>query len=141
VSLPRFHSGGWQSREPHADPEAIAQIVASAPVQLPDEYLSLFRAGNGGEGPLALDPEWFRLWRAEDVLALNRDYGVPENVPGLFGFGSNGVGELLAFDMRQGPPWKIVMVPFICMDGEDIKAVAEDFTEFLQAIGRDLRSE
>lgn len=93
-------------------------------------------SSNGGGGPLAVQPGWFQLWPAEQVLALNRDYGVRDDLPFLFGFGSNGGGELLAFDTRLGPPWKVAMVPFIGMNEGDIAGVTEDFALFLQATGR-----
>lgn len=133
-----FGLDGWQYREAPADPNAVAALSAAAPIELPDEYLSLLRVSNGGGGPLEVEPGWFHLWSAQEVVAANREYEVQERVPGLFGFGSNGGGELLAFDARQGPPWKIVMVPFIGMDESAIMQVAEDFSEFLRATGREM---
>lgn len=62
-----------------------------------------------------MDPGWFQLWPAEKVIEYNNSYKVAENVPGFFGFGSSGGGEMLAFDMRGGKPRKVVMIPFIVM--------------------------
>ena len=84
-----------QHRESPADPAAIAALLTACPIDLPAEYLAPFAFSNGGGGPLAVEPGWFQLWPAEDVLALNRDYGVQQQLPSLFGFGSNGGGELL----------------------------------------------
>lgn len=102
----------------------------------PGYYLSLLRLSNGGGGPLGVEPGWFQLWPAEEILSLNLDYEVGKYVPGLLGFGSNGGGELLAFDTWRGPPWKIVMIPCVGVGEGDIVEVAEDFAEFLQATGR-----
>src|SRR5947209_6466533 len=86
---------GWQHREPPASATALRELAEAAPVPLPDEYAALLRFSNGGEGQLAVEPGWFQLWSAEEVLELNRDYGVNEFLPGFFGFGSSGGGELL----------------------------------------------
>lgn len=129
---------GWQYRQPPATPDAVAALSAEAGVELPEEYLSLLLLSNGGGGPLGVEPGWFQLWPVEEVLSLNRGYEVQENVPGLFGFGSNGGGELLAFDTRKGLPWRIVMVPFIPMEVDEIIEIAEDFAHFLRATGQEL---
>ena len=107
---------GWQHREPPASAAALRDLAEAAPVPLPEEYAALLRFSNGGEGQLAVEPGWFQLWPVEEVLELNRAYGVNEFLPGFFGFGSSGGGELLALDLRSGPPFRVVMVPFIPMD-------------------------
>ena len=61
---------------------------------------------------------------------------IEEYIPGLFGFGSSGSGELLVFDTRGGKPWKIVMIPFVPMSAELTIVIAKDFEEFIRAIGR-----
>ena len=137
MTIPSFDFDGWAHREPPADAEAVAALSVASRIELPEDYLSLLRLSNGGGGPLGVEPGWFPLWPVEEVLPSNRDYEVWKSVPGLFGFGSNGGGELLAFDVRRGPPWKIVMVPFVGMGEDDIAEVAEDFAEFLQATGHD----
>jgi len=128
-----FDFEGWTYRRPPADPIAIAALSDASLVELPEAYVSLLRLSNGGGGPLSLEPGWFEFWPVQDVLPLNHGYGVREFAPGLFGFASNGGGELLAFDMRRGPPWRIVMVPFIGMKEADIIGIAADFSDFLMA--------
>jgi len=133
-----FNFEGWTRREPPAEPGAVAALPAASGIELPEDYLSLLRLSNGGEGPLGLEfPGWFQLWPVEKILDLNRGYEVHEYMPGLFGFGSNGGGELLAFDTRRGPPWTIVVVPFIGMSEEALVEIADDFSGFLQFTGRD----
>jgi hypothetical protein len=127
---------GWHTREYPASPEALESLAASAPLQLPEEYFALLRFSNGGEGELGVEPGWFQLWPAEEVLPLNRAYGVPEFLPGFFGLGSNGGGELLALDARIGPPYKVVMVPFVPMEVLEAETIAEDFLGFVRALGR-----
>jgi hypothetical protein len=125
-----------QHRKPPANPGVLEELTAASPIRLPEEYLALLRFSNGGEGELGVEPGWFQLWPAEEVLASNRDYGVPEFLPGFFGFGSNGGGELLAFDLRSSPRYEVVMVPFIPMDIAEGVTIADTFSDFLLALGR-----
>lgn len=138
MMTPAFDFEGWVIRNAPADSEAVAALCAGAGIKLPEAYLTLLRLSNGGEGPLGVEPGWFQLWPAEEVLELNRGYQVNEYVPGLFGFGSNGGGELLAFDTRRGPPWPIVMAPFIGMEEDHVDEIAKGFEEFLRVTGRDI---
>src|SRR4051794_23741397 len=89
---------GWPIRVPPASPAVLRDLASASPIALPEEYLALLGFSNGGEGNLGVEPGWFVLWPAEEVLVSNREFGVPELLPGFFGFGSNGGGELLAFD-------------------------------------------
>jgi hypothetical protein len=41
------------------------------------------------------------------VLSSNRDYGVDELLPDFFGFGSDGGGELPAFDLRSRARYEV----------------------------------
>lgn len=132
----REEPDGWQHHEPPASPEALRRLASAAPVALPLEYLDLLASSNGGEGELGVEPGWFQLWPAEEVMELNRGYCVPEFLPGFFGFGSNGGGELLAFDLRGGPPYRVTMVPFIPMDADEAVTIAENFAEFVAALGK-----
>jgi hypothetical protein len=93
------------------------------------------RESDGGEGDLAVEPGWVVFWPAAEVVTANREYHIAEFVPGLYGFGSNGGGELLAFDCRAQPPYPIVMVPFIPMDWREARQVSSSFDEFRGRIG------
>ncbi len=127
-------SAMWD-REAPASSESIRKLVADSPIELPEEYLALLLCSNGGEGELAVEPGWFQLWSAGKVVELNKEYQVEKSVPGFFGFGSSGGGELLAFDARKGKPWKVVMIPFIPMVIEHAIVIAEDFEAFVRAMG------
>lgn len=75
-------------------------------------------------------PWYFELWAIEEVDGLNRAYRIAEALPNLLPFGTNGGGELLAFD----PIGQIVMVPFISMDEEEAVVVTSSWTAFAQKI-------
>ncbi len=129
----------WYPQAP-ASRTALGTLIATCGVTLPDEYVSFLAFSNGGAGELGVEPGWFSLWPAEEVVTLNQAYGIPEWLPGFFGFGSNGGGELLAFDTRNLPPWKVVMVPFIVLDEKEAVIVTNQFATFVNAIGRRLES-
>ena len=125
------------TREPPAADEVIRELVRQAGVPLPPEYLAFLRDSNGGEGELGVQPGWFVMWRAEEVVKLNHGYEVAENVPGFFGFGSSGGGELLAFDTRGGQPYPVAAVPFIVMSPKDALPVATSFATFEALMGKE----
>ena len=97
---------------------------------LPDAYLAYLRSGGRTEGGLRIDPGWFQLWAEGEIERMNLGYHVAKYVPGYLGFGSNGGGELLAFDSTG----RIVMIPFIPMDPEHAVVVAQSWQEFEEAM-------
>ena len=126
--------GVWRFASPAAD-TAIVSLRAAAPSTLPDSYFALLRVTNGGEGDLGVGPGWFVPWPVEEVLLNNRGYQIAEFAPGLFGFGSNGGGECLAFDLRDTGAGRILMVPFIGMDLREAVVIAENFDQFALLVG------
>ncbi len=125
----------WRPEAP-ASEKSLKRLAEQVSFPLPEAYLSQLRSSNGGEGDLAIDPGWISLWRAEDVISLNSGYCVPEFVPGLWGFGSNGGGELLAFDLRGAEPYPIVRVPFIPMELSEAVRISDSFEDFRRHVGR-----
>jgi hypothetical protein len=99
---------------------------------LPDEYVRYYTGDGPKEGGLSVDPGWFQLWSPSEVEQLNRDYHVQEFVPGFFGFGSNGGGELLAFDTAG----RVFMIPFVGMSAQDARQVVGSWAEFVERIER-----
>lgn len=126
----------WNKEKP-ATPESIQKLVDNAGKELPEDYLALLSYSDGGEGILGIEPGWLQLWSSADVLEHNKGYEIEEYVPGFFGFGSSGGGELLAFDTQSGEPWKIVMIPFVPMSAKEAIVIAKNLEEFIRAIGRD----
>jgi len=127
---------GW-TRRPPASEAAIQTLIADCDFALPPDYLTFLRYSNGGEGILCIDPGWFRICPAEEVIEYNRGYCVEKYLPGYFAIGSNGGDEMLAIRMRDGSPFPVYMVPFCPMSEGDSLEVAHDFAMFLMAIGRE----
>lgn len=129
--------GMWRPAKP-AEAAAIAELVAAAPLTLPRSYLELLALSNGGEGDLAVAPGWISFWPVEDVVALNEGYEMGRYAPGMWGFGSNGGGELIAFDYRSGPPYPVVAIPFIPLDPAESISLAPSFEVLAEGIGRQM---
>lgn len=136
LDLLRDPDAAW-SREPAANQQSIKQLRAAAHDRLPATYIAFLEYSNGGEGPLGVAPGWFVIWPAEEVIEGNRGYQVDKELPGFFAFGSNGGGELFAFDARGPQPWKIVMIPFIPLQTQLAVVVAESFEQFVKAMGHE----
>lgn len=125
-------------------PDVRADDVARLEVArtgLPAAYLDFLRSAGGGEGDLGVEPGWIQFWPVEQVVDLNRSYEVELNLPGFFGFGSSGGGELFAFDMRVDGEPQVVMVPFIPMAASEARTVAPSFEELRQHFGRMLSTD
>jgi hypothetical protein len=105
---------------------------------LPSAYLEFLQSTGGGEGDLGVEPGWIQFWPAEQLIDLNRSYEVELNLPGFFGFGSNGGGELFAFDMRGDGEPQVVMVPFIPMAASEARVIAPSFEKLRRHLGRTL---
>ena len=124
----------WHAKVPSSETE-IAQLAAQAKLPLPTEYVELLRHSNGGEGPLALAPLYLQLYSAKDCIELfHNDQQLREEFPSFLFFGSNGGIELIAFDLRSGPPWPIVMIDPIA-GPESTEQIAPDAMTFIEAIG------
>jgi len=77
-------------------------------------------------GELSADPGWFELWPADQLDERNAAYKTQEFVPGFWGFGSNGGGELFAFD-SQG---SVFMIPFVPMEAKSAVKIADSWKSF-----------
>ena len=132
-----FEGREWYGAKGASD-EAIERLTAVAPVPLPESYLSLLKFSNGGEGPLPVEPCCLRLDSAEVVVQTELDGTFHEFFPGLFVIGGNGGGEVVAFDFRSGPPYRLVFFDMTNIDlPESVLPLADTFDEALHFIGRE----
>lgn len=123
---------GWLADEP-ASPDALNALRSAVPL-LPPEYLALLSRGNGSETELSVFP--FNLYLDSAEWALDYWHSGTYTMNGVFVFGGNGGGELLAFDMRQPAPWPVISFDPIDLDGS-IELVASDFSSFLKLVNLD----
>jgi hypothetical protein len=99
-------------------------------IQLPAAFLEYYAGEGPNEGSLLIDPGWFRLRPPEEISQINEEYQVTESAPGFIGFGSDGGGEMLAFDSRV----RVFMLPFVPMSPEYAILIAESWEEFASKI-------
>ena len=78
------------------------------------------------EGELTVEPEWYVLWRPEELEEFNRDYQLAEYAPGFLTFGGNGGGELLVANEAG----EVFYMPCIGMAPESAIKIANSLQEF-----------
>jgi hypothetical protein len=122
---------------PPAPAAAIAALHSAVPT-LPNSYLTFLTATNGAEGSLGVEPGWFQLWPAQEVVSLNAGYEIATYLPGFTAVGSNGGGELFVLFAPAGEVSAVYMVPAIGMAASTIILVAPTFPEFAAAFGKEL---
>jgi hypothetical protein len=116
----------WLYEEP-VSAEALRDLQA-VDERLPVAYLDLLRQGNGGEVGLRVNPFMLCLDSAEDAISSWRSGTY--TAEGVFVFGSNGGGALLAFDLRS--PGNLPVVFFDPIDPKgSMDVLATDFTGLL----------
>jgi hypothetical protein len=115
---------GWHQL-PGAPSELLARMALELGRPLPSEYLSFLRYMNGGEGFLAHG--YVRLYSADQVSSLNRDYAVQEWLPGHVLIGSDGGGTAITL----APDGAVLEVPFIPMDARYCTRRVQNWTSFL----------
>jgi hypothetical protein len=95
-------------------------------IPVPQSYLDYVKNGGRTESLTQGEPGYFMLWPIVELEKWNADYQVEKYMPGFVGFGSDGGGEMLAFD-ASGAVFKL---PFIGYDSkEDAWKVAESWSE------------
>lgn len=121
-----------------ASAEELAALIAAAPVALPESYLQLLRATNGGEGPLPVQPLWLVLYPAKEVAQIQREATFKEFFPGFFVIGGNGGGEAVAFDLRAPSSMPVVAFDMTNIDlTESVRPLAASFDGLLDLMGQD----
>ena len=94
--------------------EAVLQAISS---RMPEQIYSD-----------ELDVE-FTTWGSREMVEMNNLYDVEENLPGYFGLGSDGEGELLAIELKTGIFYAI---PFMDLTKSKKRVVARSFKELME---------
>lgn len=110
-----------------ASEQVLASLVAGVPAPLPDDYMAFLGRANGGEG--FIGDRYVQLWKAEELVEMNRAYNTAEFFPNLFFIGSDGGGEAYAFDLSRTDA-RVFEVPFVGLP-TDASAIANSFDSFL----------
>lgn len=99
-------------------------------MKFPHEFIDYLRSGAPRFGDLPSFPVYFQLWEEAELEQFNTEYEVPKYAPGFLGFGSDGGGEMFAFDEKG----RIFALPFIGMNPKDATFVCESWAEFVSRI-------
>jgi hypothetical protein len=97
---------------------------------IPEDLLRYLRSGAPLEREVRSPALRACLWPEGEIAALNESYHVHEFAPDLLAFGSDGGGEMLAFD-RFG---RVLMLPFILMDESEAVVMADSWHAFERAM-------
>jgi hypothetical protein len=73
---------------------------------------------------------WCGSGHSTRSLTLNAGYKIDEFAKGLFGFSSEGVGELYVFDLHDPQHVTVGQVPSIPLELDQHEVLAESFEEF-----------
>ncbi len=118
----------WKSveTEPYFEMQEVPEQLKAV---FPADYLEAVAEVGGREG--FLGGTYLRLYRLEELMALNFEYEVPELFPEVLMFASNGCGEAFAFPIGQS---SVVQVPLIPLASEYAEYRAMGFTEFVKML-------
>lgn len=100
------------------------------PIDLPNDYIAYLEGTGVAEGFTEGLPGYFALWHPDEIQASNRDLHVATYAPGFLGFGTDGGGELLAFDGSGA----VFMLPMIGMEPQYANRIAASWREVVQRI-------
>lgn len=125
--LNHFHNS--ISLESSLDLKVIQEIDSKLGFILPNDYKEIVKVLNGFEG--SISNSYIVFWSVNELIELNEGYGVNDFAPGIFLFGSDGGNQAYGFDVRDDE-MRIITIPFIVMDIDDIEICGEDMNEFYQ---------
>lgn len=115
------------------DDSTLARAEKSLGVKFPPDYRDIITLSDGLDE--RLPNAHLVLWSLEDVIEINgRDaYGFLESLPGLLLIGSDGGGELLAFDLRTEPA-TVVLVNAVCSSWDEISPQADSMRDLVASL-------
>ncbi|MNO85658.1 SMI1 / KNR4 family protein [compost metagenome] len=116
------------------DLQAIQKIESKFGFNLPNDYKDIVKVLNGFE--LAISISYIVFWPVDVLIELNEGYGVNEFAPGIILFGSDGGNQAFGYDLRDDE-MKIITIPFIVMDLNDIEICGKDMNDFYQYLLHD----
>jgi hypothetical protein len=106
-------------------------------IELPEGYRQHFQTAGVIEGFIDVPPGYFVLWHPDEIETINSELRVGEYAPGFLGFGGDGGGEMLAFDMSGA----VYMLPMIGMEPQYANKIADSWSAFQQEIRKSGKSQ
>ena len=81
-------------------------------IAVPPEYIAYVEEGGSAEAFTDGLPGYFELLHPHEIEEKNSELDVARHVPGFIGFGTDGGGQLLAFDATGA----VFMLPLVGME-------------------------
>jgi hypothetical protein len=107
----------------------IDQIENIINFKLPSDYKAYIQNYLGFEEHIG--QEYVRLWDFDELVEVNKGYGITNNLPHTLGIGGNGGGEFIALEMTDESNLRVVLSPFIDLDKKYHIEIGTSFTDFL----------
>ena len=108
---------------------AIDHIENSIKFKLPADYTTYIQNYFGFEETIG--KEYVKLWDFDELIELNKEYGICDNLSKTFGIGGNGAGEFIAIELADDDKYRIVLSPFIDINKQYHIEIGTSFTDFL----------
>jgi len=99
-------------------------------IALPSDYIDYVEGDGVSEEFTEGLPCYFALWHPDEIDTNNKDLQVETYAPGFLGFGTDGGGEMLAFDALGA----VFMLPMVGMEARYAKRIADSWHEVAQRI-------
>lgn len=120
------------TRRGAVDEHELTRAGNTLGIPWPDDYRSYMLETGGGEGWVG--GGYLALWPVEELVEINGPT-VQEFEPELVGIGTDGAGELFAYDTSQGTP-QLVMTPLVDLARSSWIAIGS-FHELLVRLAED----
>lgn len=117
--------------QPASDTE-ICDAEITLGIKFQNSYREFLKLSNGAEGMVG-ESYYLILWTVDELAEVNIGYGVDEFASGLLLFGSSGGGTAFGFDKRY-VDMRVIAVPFMCLDLDEVRVVSATFEDFLSAL-------
>jgi hypothetical protein len=72
----------------------LKKFESASCIRLPEQYAEFMKVTNGGEGHIGKN-SYVQLFPLQDLMSINQAAATNRFAPGLFIFGSNGMGDIL----------------------------------------------
>lgn len=94
--------------------------------RVPKDIIAYYKSGRPLVCEIDIEPWSCEFWPLEELISYNKDYDVPKNAPGYFGFATSGGGEMYALS----PSGAVVCLAFVGMSPKEELPIAESWSSF-----------
>ena len=102
------------------------ELLLSEKYKIYEDYLKQIISGEGMVG----ENNYLLLWEKNEIEELNNDYETQEFLSNILRIGSDGGDMAYGIDVNG----RYIEVPFIGMDDEEVKIIADNFDDFINYV-------